>query len=584
MPPDALKRLAPWAAGLGLWLAYLAVYLPYLPGPGGLWAADYYLHFPNLLTGVYWRLHNRLGAAPWFNPAQCGGIPYFADPNVAYYSLPQFLGFVVAPDTAIRATFAIFAALGCLGAYGMMRSSFAASRAASAAAAGLFLFNTFFAARMLIGHLTFHAFMLAPFIAWAALPPPGAPPPKAAAFAARAGLAALALAYMFQSGMVHGLPPVGLSLIALAVMRHVKGGGFGRAMAILAAGGLGALALSASKLAAEVAWLGQFPRGLYTLPGVQDPLFAALIGPLTLIGVAPENSNWIVNSQWLLDRHEWEYGISVAPALLLALALGLALWRAKRPKFDAAKLAWLGALALVLAVPAALNFYQPAWNAFLKSLPYFGQSSSLLRFLSAYILVGIAAAGLLIDRIAPESAAPWRSRTALAAAALAVMLAQTFATPRAYYAKESYDPRAILAAAADARADGRLPAVSRIAQSGGAAEGVSTLNCYQPLFGYRLEAFPRGALHEGPVAQAGALNLKNPACYVFPAANACAPGDAFSAAEASSAQAFLDYRPFPFARPAAQVIADAVNWAALWVFAAGAIGLSAASIWRRAPR
>ena len=90
----ALQNEAPiLAVGVVVWGFYLSLILPYLPNAEGHWAPDYYLHFPNLLVGLAWERANGLFVAPWFNPSQCGGVPYFADPNVAYYSLPQALRF-----------------------------------------------------------------------------------------------------------------------------------------------------------------------------------------------------------------------------------------------------------------------------------------------------------------------------------------------------------------------------------------------------------------------------------------------------------------------------------------------------------
>lgn len=71
-------RLAPLVVGAALVAVHAAVYLPFLPNAQGLWAIDYSLHFPNLLVGLYWRIANGLVPAPWFNPGECGGVPYFA--------------------------------------------------------------------------------------------------------------------------------------------------------------------------------------------------------------------------------------------------------------------------------------------------------------------------------------------------------------------------------------------------------------------------------------------------------------------------------------------------------------------------
>jgi hypothetical protein len=154
---DRVKSiLAAASCGL-LWLLYLSIYLPFLPNAGDTIGHDFSLHFPNLLTGYFWFLHNGLSAIPWFSPSQCGGFAYYPDPNVAYFSVPQFLVFLVSPMRAIQLTFLLFSLIGLVGSYGLMRHAFRSSRAAAVLAAGIFVFNGFFTYRMLIGHLTFHA-------------------------------------------------------------------------------------------------------------------------------------------------------------------------------------------------------------------------------------------------------------------------------------------------------------------------------------------------------------------------------------------------------------------------------------------
>lgn len=88
--------------------------------------------------------------------------------------------------------------------------------------------------------------------------------------------------------------------------------------------------------------------------------------------------------------------------------------------------------------------------------------------------------------------------------------------------------------------------------------GYSMLFCYAPLFGYRMEKFPFGKIHLGDALSErdGTLNFKNPACYVFPGANQCAPGDQFAAADREALRIFLNYGPLPFAKPFYAVLAD----------------------------
>lgn len=108
-------------------------------------------------------------------------------------------------------------------------------------------------------------------------------------------------------------------------------------------------------------------------------------------------------------------------------------------------------------------------------------------------------------------------------------------------------------------------------------QGESELQCYQPTFGYRLEKMPVAPLRVGLALSepaSGVLNVKNPACYVYPAANACRPGAHFTVAAREQAERFLAYRTFPFVMPAWQAAAGVVT--ALGLLAAAAMLLVSA--------
>ena len=91
--------------------------------------------------------------------------------------------------------------------------------------------------------------------------------------------------------------------------------------------------------------------------------------------------------------------------------------------------------------------------------------------------------------------------------------------------------------------------------------GASEAQCYEPMFGHKLEAVPFQTLRPGPALEArnGVLNVKNPACMLYPGSNSCKPGDHFKASERAAAKAFLGYRPFPFVRPWWQRAANTVS-------------------------
>lgn len=340
--------------------------------------------------------------------------------------------------------------------------------------------------------------------------------------------------------------------------------------ALLAGAGLLSLGLSVGKLYAALSLANAFPRDFYKLPGA-DNIVQLLWAVFSSLLWRPL-SDVLVNFDWPQDRHEWEYGPTLAPVFI---AYYLYVGRKKAPRahpsaFVArtglARIAAGVAIGILLPAPLALNFYTPGWNAFRKQLPYFSSSSSsLIRFLSLYIPVIVVCIALAIDRL-PRSEASLRLKIALVA--IAVIVVQNAITDRTYYSAEIYDPSAINAEYLRASKDGKVRPVDQIASGDNASKPNNTmafdgssLLCYQPMFGYQLEKFPQGRLQPGPIfsAREGFLNSKNPACYLFPKENKCAPGDHFRDSQIEEAQALAAYRPFAFEQPASQVMATNIS-------------------------
>jgi len=580
-----------------LYLTYLAIYLPFLPNANGAVGHDYGLHFPNLLAGFYWHLQNGLFSIPWFSPSQCGGFPYFPDPNVIYFSVPQFLVFAVSPMRAVQLTFALFSLIGLVGCYILMRRGFRSSRIAAVMVAGLFLFNGFFTYRMLIGHLTFHAFALTPLMIAALLPASAerdAWSLSRAGLAIRACIAGLCLAYMFQSGMVHGIPPALLATV-IVILIHVMCFGWNwQPWLLLIAAGAISLALCAGKLVAELALLSNFPRDDYPLPGIVGSLGTAVWALLQSLFLSPPQDAAAItaNTMWVLERHEWEYGLSVGPVIVLVIVAAAFLVRRREAEPLAKDRALvLSAILILLLVPLAINCYQQDWNRFLKSLPYFASSSNLLRFFSAYIPVVIVLTGVALDRLPVGGSHRQSMQLLLAGIALCIMVVQNVGVDRSYYLEKGYPIAPIEAAYSRAKATQAVMAIEGIGGGAGPSttsndamiSGLSQRDCYQPLLGYRLEKFPVTSLRSGPVIDplGTAINMKNPACYAFPADNSCKPGDHFKIGQLNEVIAFLSYRPFPFEQPLRQIWATWLSLMALIGVIATLLTASAVSLMNR---
>jgi hypothetical protein len=571
-----------------LLLAQAAIWLPFLPNAAGKVSVDFSLWLPDLLAGTYWHLQNGIFSLPWFSPSQCGGIPFHADPQVAYLSITQFLAFLVPPLAAVQISFLLFSAAGFAGMFVLARRCFALSLAAALLAAGLFMLNGFFAVRMVVGHLTYAPFMLLPAFGACLLRPQGSRPARRAEEALRCLMGGLILAIAIQAGMVHVIPPGYVTLVAVLLMHGLMFGGSAAPFLRLAVSTAIGLALCAGKLAASLALLSHFPRDAYPLPGIPGLFHTVWIAAQSLFLLPTDAmTHAIVNSHLVQEQQEFEYGVSIVPLVLMVAAATL--WR---PRMTRRRLLPAVALIVLLAVPITVNLYVPGWNAFLKSLPFFGNSSTLLRWFSAYILPSVLGGAMALDAL--TKARP-RAAAFLAAAGIAIMLATTAFADHSHYGPGHlgfYDASAIDTAWRSAEQKGTPPPIFAVATLRGAdgqilmaperdnalTVGLSQLLCYEPLFGYRLEQFPIGTLHRGRALDVldGEFNFKNPACYVFPGANQCKPGDAFPAASQAALQAFLEYRPLDFAKP---WWAHAADWLSLLTLMA-AIPAAGWASWR----
>ena len=571
---EAIWVVATLAFSLG---AYAMIFGHFLPLGGDRLGHDYGLHFPNLLAGHFWSLENGILSLPWFTPAQCGGLPFFADLNVGVYSFPQLLSSWFSPLSAVQITFYIFAALGFLGFYIFLRASLKLSMATSLIGASLYFWNGFYAYRMVIGHLVDHGVMLFPWILYFLNRPissgRGAWPYIKASVAP-----GLLWAYIFHSGgTAHILLPGFVALLAVALLLRMRDALSQSFISLLALSGAWALALSAAKINGALAFLSHFPRDFYELTGIAK--FSHLIW-LVAEGVlwSPSLetlSKSLTNNHFTLDMHELEYGLSPLP-LLIALAYLFFVGTKSLKHYLWRKELWL--LCVLSLVPIVLNFHTAWLHDGLKSVWLLGSQVNLLRWFLFYTIVGVPVTIFLFEGL-PEG----RFKSSWAVACIVLFLASfNLLRDKAYYEEASgtafYRPAAIEKSYAQAQETGVVPVkaiaafldtnkepVLTIDRNDVMTQGYSQMVCYQPLFGYRHEKFPRGILQPGPIylIKDGYLNFKNPACYLFPDENACSPGDHFRSDQLADLELFASYKPFDFELSHRQKGANLINILAL---------------------
>jgi hypothetical protein len=583
--------------------AYAYVFLPYLPKSNNTGGSDYSYFMPQMLAGYYWFLHNGLFSVPWFTPAFCAGVPYFGNMQGIYYSLPQFLTFIVPPAKALQISFMAFAAMGMGGFYALTRTVFGMGRWIALAAAVLFLFNSFFAARFLVAHLTFHAFMLVPLLAVCAFAGSGSSG-RRGYFDIWILFGTLILSYMVQSGMIHALPPSLLAIVGVFLVHgYINRLRIEPFIRLLLMGCI-ALAISAAKLVAGTAYLLQFPRAMIPLSGFGEIWQAMGIAVQSLFSAPAfgKGAAWLQNNEWFPDTnvvlafHEFEYGVTYIPALIIIIWLVAGLLPGRRQDQDTknttARLVIISAFGLLLAIPVFLNWYEPSWTGFLKSLPFFGNSSTLIRWYALYIPLVILISMLIVH----STNRLQRIHAPIALIIIAFVISHNIRMDREHYIINSnYNFATIEAAYARIQSGAPVPAVSRVEWPGltniemmtrrdrnePLVRGATNAQCYEPMFGHRLEEYPYKSLRAGPTLSGrdGVLNIKNPACMHYPDANDCRPGDHFATSDLAAATEFVNYRPFPFEFPWWQTLA---NWVSLVSFLVVIAGIVACAV-RRLP-
>jgi hypothetical protein len=565
-----------------------------MPMSDGMVGHDYSYFFPYLLSGVQWIAQNGWLTIPYFTPDYCGGIPWLANPQSTFYSVPQFLTLLTNPVTAVNWTAIIFATIGAAASYGLLRKCFGVSWQAAGLVFVLFQLNSFLIFRTAVGHLTYHIFGLIPVLCWLALLPTsdsGSVQIKAVRSVGAMVAGGIMLAMMVYAGATNFIIPAALSVAAVLMVHHARKGWRLGPWCILGGACLWAIPLSAIKLFPAFIFVLGYPRShlphFYYLPYL---LFADPIRLLKVLArslFAPEILPWHING---LGLHEFEFGVSIVPLLIISAAI---LLLAKKPSRPRHLFAWIG-LALVVTFPIALTMGNEAWGRILLKIPIINNNTHFVRWWSIYMMPLIVAAGLSFDRVFCCT----RVRDFALCASVLVVVAQMMSRDVSYYGNDvlSYDPIHVIRAIDGISVGIPLPEISQVgpppinqpkpAINDGFIWGISAYPCYEPLFHYDLELFPARQLQAGPVKSESDrhFNLVDPRCYLSLHVGTCPAGSLFGGDGRSDVAKFVSHLPLPWQLPLWQRFAEAATIIAGVLSALTLLALLIASVVRRQPR
>ena len=489
---------------------------------------------------------------PWFTPAMCGGGFQFANPIDITYSVPQFLSMLSNPLTAVFLTHVIFVLIGALGTYILVRATpFNLSLWPALVASTFFAFNGFFMARMLTGHLNFHTFMLLPVIAYCLL--------RNTTFAST--IAGLLAAIILVAGGAHIVIPIALSILMVLCLESGYTNRLSKKDIIrsVTIAGAVALALSAAKLSVTFSLLSNFPRSLYSLQGVES-FFHALWMPIAAL-VWQINPPGDLHGNLILRSHEFEYSLSpvIIPCLLLSAYFAI--------KHYPKRFTRILLLMLPISLPILMvNYYQPQWHDLLKEIPIVSSSLSLFRWYSSFILFLAIVGAIGIEQL------PRKLTIVVSLAAMVATATWQIGRDADWKNTTTVNYRTILDGLEKSRSNGIQPITHlsvkknsegivtpvHIGIDAHFTEGHSQVFCYEPILGYNNELLKIENIRIAPILyQVGnELNMKNPACYTFPKANGCQPGDNFTLLQKQELLSFTTYRSWHFYMPWYQHLAN----------------------------
>lgn len=553
-------------------IAFLLVYFfifvePFFPNINGNLGHDYEIWFPRMLAGDYYFYTNGLSVVPWFTPSFCGGTLLYSNPQYLFYSIPQFLNFYLNPILSIKVTIMLFSSLGFLGFYITLKNLFNMSKGAAIFGSILFLFNGFYAYRMIIGHLSYHSFMLLPLISYYLfIPTQNNNHYKDIALGV---LAAIFMSYIIYSGGVHLVIPICLSILAILFLAKIFDKGFKLSIKRILLFSIATLSITASKISASFATLSNLPRDYYPLPGI-DSIFYSLWVPLKSIFFSAytsiDTNKIFINSMWTIDKHEMEYSLTFIPLILIVY--GLCFLVKNKHIINKLEQILIVLLFILCLIPIVINFYNPYWNIFLKQIPIIKNSIMLVRWYVLYIPIVIILSSKVIDKIENK-------KYILPLLILLIIFIKLF-EDKNYYQNQTYSPQAAIYSHSKLIQTKNVPSIKEITSkdlittnegksfaSGDLimSEGLSRINCNESLFGYRHEDFKKKSLLQDEASifnlNNGKFNMKNPACYIFPKENNCEIGDHFKYEQINELRQFIEYKGYNFKTPLYQKL---FNW------------------------
>ncbi len=520
-------------------LLLIAAWFVFGPIAGHL-GQDYYREFPRMVSGALYFWQNGW-AVPHYSATFCGGIPIFADPQSSYYSLPQFLAFWIDPLVAVRLSLVVFYAMGYFFMFLWLHRSLHYEKAVSHFGALLFILNGFIFANLFVGHLTHHPYLWCPAILYFLFKKT---PTRWRNLITECFLFDLIWIYTFYSGGIHMLILFSLlTAIMVPLVYYHRLCSEEESFKDITVG-LGSLALSLG-VAFALVCSGKLAAILRYSPFFYPTAFNLTPDSPWLTTVRYFWANpWDVVSSLFFGKYRfgiWEFVGFVSKITLLGpvyLLIRAVLRKSTKELVLAILYTAIIGFVCLLASGKGGNSYLPFFRKYHNPIKLFGSLIPLL------IWGCIAALNDFAGRVKWLSQTQWR---ALFFIGLSMMVCiEEYEYFNFYVANKTgldyeYDPQIY----ADLKNRETLPPIQRVeatlgADSEAARGGYSSLACYEPIFGYRLEGLLT-KVQPGSVftIRDGYYNINHPGCLLYPEFYGCHPWDRVKETDGEAFKKFL---------------------------------------------
>jgi hypothetical protein len=544
---------------------------------------DYSYNIPQVLDS-YLAIHLNGLNIHWYTPNFGGGFPAFPNPNNSQFALWAFLSVLVDPWQAVIISSVVYIALGGIACFTLFHRVLKLHWTSSLLGMVFFSANGFVLERISVGHIGYIAF---PIIAILVLLLLDSSIPQGIA-----GLVfALCIAMCIHAAGYFLIVAFGLTiLIMLALVYIYRPALFSwrRIFIVLLLGGIVALVISVSKLAAVYAFMRFFPRQVadtYQTTGILQGLFGIVMQLLGTMGLSPTLLADQMRGELLAKimvfftgalHGYWEYDMSMSPVVFGIIIIGVYTFLRKPGRYAhlfKGQKKWIAWILLLFFTWLTIEFILARGLLYphLSNLPILSSLHVNPRYTSVFLFPLAMIAALICNKWIMGRPDQKKFTTFVIINIITLLPLSAYfmirldLQDRTYDITESEQIYAAIRAGEDLTVTGIGDNLDNTQALG---SNSSNLKPYEPIFGYGLEYF-RPEIKAGSIWEIsdGYYNMTNPSGYVFPEINDSRPFERIPISQKDQLEAFASHRNPGWKIPVYQQVLD-------WVSGLTAAGVS----------